>query len=253
MGRRDHAIAQYETALRIDPNSFMAHYNCGVALRGETRIAEARTHFARAFALKPDFLEAELALCMAELPALYQDASEIAAQRDAYARRLARLSADVERARAPAVLAEAVGSHQPFYLPYQGRNDRELQVLYGALVCKMMAARYATPVLPNPPGPHQPIRLGIVSGFFRQHSNWKIPIKGWLKNLDRNPVGGFPSEQKSVWFIAMGIAIARSTGRAEARRAGEAPASAFAAAMNIASVTRRAFTAITPSPMPGKI
>jgi len=49
-----------------------------------------------------------------------------------------------------------------------------------------LAARYPTPVLPNPPGPHQPIRLGIVSGFFRQHSNWKIPIKGWLQNLDRD-------------------------------------------------------------------
>jgi predicted O-linked N-acetylglucosamine transferase (SPINDLY family) len=39
--------------------------------------------------------------------------------------------------------------------------------------------------LPSPPGPREPIRLGIVSGFFRQHSNWKIPIKGWLKLLDR--------------------------------------------------------------------
>jgi protein O-GlcNAc transferase len=185
MGRLNDAIAQYETALRIDPNSFMAHYNCGVALRGETRIAEARTHFARAFALKPDFLEAELALCMAELPALYEDASEVAERRGAYASRLARLCADVEGASAPAVLAEAIGSHQPFYLPYQGRNDRELQSLYGSLVCKIMAARYTTPVLPKPPGPHEPIRLGIVSGFFRQHSNWKIPVKGWLKMLDR--------------------------------------------------------------------
>ncbi len=43
-----------------------------------------------------------------------------------------------------------------------------------------------TPVLPNPPGPQERIRLGIVSGFFRQHSNWKIPIKGWLKMLDRD-------------------------------------------------------------------
>jgi protein O-GlcNAc transferase len=185
MGRRDDAIAQYETALRIDPNSFMAHYNCGVALRGETRIADARAHFARAFALKPDFLEAELALCMAELPALYEDDSEVAERRDAYASRLARLSADVHRASAPAALAEAIGSHQPFYLPYQGCNDRELQTLYGSLVCKIMAARYTPPVLPNPPGPHEPIRLGIVSGFFRQHSNWKIPIKGWLRSLDR--------------------------------------------------------------------
>jgi protein O-GlcNAc transferase len=186
MGRRDDAIAQYQTALRIDPNSFMAHYNCGVALRGETRIAEARAHFERAFALKPDFLEAELALCMAELPAIYEDESEVAERRDAYASRLVRLSADVDRAGEPAALAEAIGSHQPFYLPYQGRNDRELQARYGSLVCKIMAAKYAPPGLPNPPGRHEPIRLGIVSGFFRQHSNWKIPIKGWLKMLNRN-------------------------------------------------------------------
>ncbi len=186
MGRRDDAIAQYETALTIDPNSFMAHYNCGVALRGQTRIAEARAHFARALALKPDFLEAELALCMAELPALYEDESDIAERREAYAGRLARLCADVGSASAPVALADAIGSHQPFYLPYQGGNDRELQTLYGSLVCKIMAARYTTPALPNPPGPDEPIRLGIVSGFFRQHSNWKIPVKGWLKMLDRD-------------------------------------------------------------------
>jgi predicted O-linked N-acetylglucosamine transferase (SPINDLY family) len=186
MGRHDEAIAQYEAALRIDPNSFMAHYNCGVALRGETRIAEARAHFAQALDLKPDFLEAELALCMAELPALYRDASDIARHRGAYADRLARLSADVAGAGAGAALAEAIGSHQPFYLPYQGLDDRELQTAYGSLVCKVMAARYEPPVLPDPPAPHEPIRLGIVSGFFRQHSNWKIPIKGWLKMLDRD-------------------------------------------------------------------
>jgi predicted O-linked N-acetylglucosamine transferase (SPINDLY family) len=186
LDRRADAIAQYEIALKIDPNSFMAHYNCGVALRGEARIAEARAHFARALALKPDFMEAELALCMAELPALYRDESEIGERREAYAGRLARLSADVERSGMPAALSEIIGSHQPFYLPYQGGNDRELQTLYGSLVCMIMAARYPAAVLPKPPGSGEPIRLGIVSGFFRQHSNWKIPIKGWLKMLDRD-------------------------------------------------------------------
>ena len=186
IGRREEAIAQYQAALRFEPNSFMAHYNCGVALRGETRIAEARAHFERAVALRPDFAEAELALCMAELPALYENAAEIDERRDAYASRLAKLSANVERSVAPAALTEAIGSHQPFYLPYQGRNDRELQTAYGALVCKIMAARYQTPVLPDPPAPGEKIRLGIVSGFFRRHSNWKIPIKGWLRMLDRD-------------------------------------------------------------------
>ncbi|MEA2922243.1 MAG: protein O-GlcNAc transferase [Bradyrhizobium sp.] len=186
LGRRDDAIAQYEAALRTDPDFVMAHYNCGLALRGEARIAEARAHFARAFSLRPGFLEAGLALCMAELPALYEHASEILERRRAYAGRLATLSADVERAGPPAYLAEAIGSHQPFYLPYQGGNDRELQKSYGSLVCKSMAARYPAAALPDPPAPGEPIRLGIVSGFFRQHSNWKIPVKGWLKMLDRN-------------------------------------------------------------------
>ena len=158
----------------------------GLEERVFTRIAEARVHFARAFALRPDFLEAELAWCMAELPALYENESEIAGRRDAYAGRLAKLCADVESARAPAALAVAIGSHQPFYLPYQGFDDRELQTRYGQLVCKIMAARYPTPVLPTAPGPGEPVGLGIVSGFFRQHSNWKIPIKGWLKMLDRD-------------------------------------------------------------------
>jgi protein O-GlcNAc transferase len=185
LGRRDEAIAQYRAALAIDPNSFMAHYNCGVVLRGGARIAEARDHFAHALALRPDFLEAELALCMAELPALYEDASDITARRDAYASRLARLSADVEVAGTPAGLADAIGSHQPFYLPYQGLEDRDLQTLYGSLVCRIMAAKYKTPILPKPAASGEPIRVGIVSGFFRQHSNWKVPIKGWLKELDR--------------------------------------------------------------------
>jgi protein O-GlcNAc transferase len=186
MERRDDAIAQYRAALRSDPDSFVAHYNLGMALRGEARIAEAREHFSRAVALKPNFLEAELACCMAELPALYEYPAEIDQRRAAYERRLAKVSETLERVNDPAALVDAVGSHQPFYLPYQGRNDRELQSRYGSIVCRVLGARYETPDLPGQPTADEPIRLGIVSGFFRQHSNWKIPIKGWLKMLDRN-------------------------------------------------------------------
>ena len=82
-------------------------------------------------------------------------------------------------------LADAIGAHQPFYLAYQGLNDRDLQATYGAMVCRVMAARYGPAKLPAPPEPGEPVRVAIVSGFFRQHSNWKIPIKGWLSQLDR--------------------------------------------------------------------
>ena len=78
---------------------------------------------------KPDFLAAEFALCVAELPVLYSDAGEIATQRSAYAQRLAALSAHVERVSTPAALAlrafsadkssrsglELISKKQPFF------------------------------------------------------------------------------------------------------------------------------------------
>ena len=153
LDRRAEAIAQFEAALRIDPASFAAHYNLGMALRGETKIAQARTHFAQAVALKPDFLEAEFAQCFAELPALYASAAEIDERRAAYAGRLATFKAKLERTSVPATFVDAIGAHQPFYLPYQGRNDRELQSQYGAVVCGAMAARYETSTLRRLPPP----------------------------------------------------------------------------------------------------
>ena len=185
LGRNDEALAQYDRALAIDRSFFIAHFNRGITLRRLGDIAAARASFERAFALKPDFLEAELAACMAELPVLYADAAEIDPRRAAYAAHLERLSAHVTRAATPAALAEAIGSHQPFYLAYQGRDDRALQASYGALVGRVMAVRFPPAPLPPPPLPHEPIRLGVVSAFFRQHSNWRIPIKGWLAGLDR--------------------------------------------------------------------
>ena len=48
-----------------------------------------------------------------------------------------------------------------------------------------MASQHPTAPLAASPKLHEPVRVGIVSGYFRHHSNWKIPIKGWLSQLDR--------------------------------------------------------------------
>ncbi len=185
LGRLDEALAQYDRALALDASSPIAHHNRGLALRRLGDIAAARAAFARAAALEPRFFEAELAACMAELPIIYAQEPEIAERRAAYGEHLARLDAAAARAGAPALPAAAVGSHQPFYLAYQGRNDRELQGRYGTLVSRIMAAQFPRPPLPPAPRPGEPVRLGIVSAFFRRHSNWKVPISGWLAGLDR--------------------------------------------------------------------
>jgi predicted O-linked N-acetylglucosamine transferase (SPINDLY family) len=185
LGRTDEALAHFDRALALAPDFAPAHYNRGIALRGQSRFTEAAASFERAVAFKPDFLQAKLAACVARLPILYENEPEIAARRADYAACLQALRDEVERMATPGDLADAVGAHQPFYLAYQGLNDRDLQAIYGAIICRVMAARFGSAKLPAPPASGEPVRVAIVSGFFRQHSNWKIPIKGWLGQLDR--------------------------------------------------------------------
>jgi protein O-GlcNAc transferase len=185
LGQPEEAVAHFDRAVALAPDFAPAHYNRGIALRGLSRIAEAGASFKQALAIKPDFLQAQLAACMALLPIVYADEAEISQCRADYESSLRALRDAVETTASPGDLADAIGAHQPFYLAYQGFNDRDLQAVYGAIVCRIMAARYDPASLPGAPTPGEPIRVAIVSGFFRQHSNWKIPIKGWLSQLDR--------------------------------------------------------------------
>src|SRR5262249_41870508 len=128
--------------------------------------------------------EARFGLCMAELPILYLDEPDIITRRTAYELRL-RALCNAENPGTATNLAKGVGSHQPFFLAYQGYNDRDLQSLYGSFVCRIMAEFYPPAMPPPSPAATEPVRVGIVSGFFREHSNWRLPIKGWLRQLDR--------------------------------------------------------------------
>ncbi len=185
-GRPLEAIARYQAAIALAPEHVGAHVGVAGVLETEGRTGDATLHYERALALRPDLAHLRFRLCTAQLPILYLDEAEIEGRRAAYRRRLEQLCEDVEAGRAAGDLAGAVGSNQPFYLPYQGRHDRDLQMRYGSLVCRIIAEKYPAAPLPAPPEPHEKVRVGIVSGFFRHHSNWKIPIKGWLTQLDRS-------------------------------------------------------------------
>ena len=123
--------------------------------------------------------------CFAELPIVYRDEDEIGRRRATYEQKLNALRADVEAGTLDGI-EKAVTNRQPFFLAYQGRNDRDLQALYGGLISHIVERQYpAVAPLPPPPAPGERVRVGIVSAFFFMHSNWKIPIKGWLSQLDR--------------------------------------------------------------------
>jgi protein O-GlcNAc transferase len=184
-GRLDDAMTHFERALMLRPDFAVALYNSAVLLHRQGRVDEAALRHRQVLSLNPDRVDAKFGLCMAQLPVIYENVDEIAVRRTAYEGHLRELCRDLGRREAAANLATGVGSNQPFFLAYQGRNDRDLQALYGSAVCRIMAERYPAPALPPPPRPGEPVRVGIVSEYFRDHTVWKLLIKGWVSRLDR--------------------------------------------------------------------
>lgn len=45
----------FRHALKVNPDSYMSHYNLGLTLAGEERLAEAIEHYSRALKIKPDY------------------------------------------------------------------------------------------------------------------------------------------------------------------------------------------------------
>jgi protein O-GlcNAc transferase len=182
------ATYYYQKALECNPSFYLTHLNLGKALYDQGKNEQAMAAFDVAISLNPHDIAAYFARCMSQLFILYQNKSSLALSRRRYHEKLTKLREtiplktpqDIEAA------ASAVGSSHPFFLAYQGLNDKELQQQYGELVHRIMTARYPhfadRPAIPLR-GHGEPLRVGFVSAFFHTHSNWKLPIKGWIENL----------------------------------------------------------------------
>ncbi|MEH2057468.1 MAG: tetratricopeptide repeat protein [Nostoc sp.] len=189
--RFDAAIESYQQAIKIRPDIDYIYYNLGTVFRDNNKIEAAIQAFEQAVKVTPNYAMAKFGACISQLPIIYSSADEIAFRRNQYQHHLQNLAKyyeltnQEERAKA----SDAVGTLQPFYLAYQGLNDRDLQQTYGEMIFQIMSSRYPQDrqplVLPNL-DKNQKVRIGIVSGFLSSHSNWKIPIKGWVENIDRS-------------------------------------------------------------------
>ncbi len=198
LSRIEEAVASIEAALPLSAQPVellceLAQWHLTAA-----RYAEAASLYRRALTVDPRCARARLGLCVAQLPPVSRSESEVDAARHAYAEELRRLGDDFDREYSAAELADAAGALHPFHLAYQGRNDRDLQATYGSIMCRAMAARYRQPALPRPPRSGEKVRVGIVSAFLHAHSNWKVPIRGWLAQLDRSrfQVSGYYTDEK---------------------------------------------------------
>jgi predicted O-linked N-acetylglucosamine transferase (SPINDLY family) len=191
LGRRDDAEASYRMALQFKPDFEEALCRLGMLLHKQLRNAEAKDCFKRAKTLRPDSLRARLCDVSGTIPILYDSAAEIDPARKTYAGALDELVAwfGARPSGKRQELWRDVGYMQNFYLAYQARDDRQLQDRFGRLTCAVMADGFpewaAAPAMPSPPTDGS-LRIGIVSAHFRDHSNWKIPVRGWVEQMDRS-------------------------------------------------------------------
>lgn len=219
LGRLDEAVIEFRRALDCDPGYAEAHHSLGLVFQQQGWADQAVAQQQRALASRPDYGLAHFARCVAELPVVYADEAEIARRRAAYQERLHRLCEDVDRPGALDDPAAAVGSSLPFFLAYQQQNDRDLQAVYGGMVCRVMAAKYKAPE-PCAPRSGEKAKIGIVSGYFCWHTVWKLFINGWLGQLNRSRFELFGYHTGNV----KDATTAAAAGRCDRFQAGPMPA-----------------------------
>jgi predicted O-linked N-acetylglucosamine transferase (SPINDLY family) len=185
LGRPDEALASYDKAIALNPADAGPHFSRGDLLRSGDNTDEAVASLRAAVAANPLHGAARLAACMAELPILYHTAEELPLRRQRYLAALDHLQAAVAEPAIAASVAADIGT-PPFYLPYQGENDVAPQSIYGRLACRLLAEAHPPARLAPRPSTGERIRLGIVSGFFRSHTVFKLFLESWLTQLDRS-------------------------------------------------------------------
>jgi protein O-GlcNAc transferase len=218
--RFDEAVASFDRAVAVRPHFAEAYRGRGNALANLNRFGDAMASFDRAIAINPRYVDARISRvealftcnrndeavksaqaaididpdnalcrflsCFCELRILYDNEDEVETRRKAYESKLRGICSDYKAGRLRTNMTEAVSRCKPFYLAYQDRNDRDLQTLYGTLACRAIGAQFGQAALPAPPDAGEPVRVGFVSSHFYSHSNWKIPLKGWMSQLGRD-------------------------------------------------------------------
>lgn len=168
------AIAALRRAVELAPDNDIALSELGVALAEDGAIEESREMLARA---RPNERHAErmrwtLAL---SLPSVYRDETEVDAERARFARGLDEIEAglrlDTRQQQFHAY--EAACGVATFLLGYQDRDNTSLQIRFGDLIHRVLAA--GLPQFMQPCGWHPRehggrIRVGIISSHLMEHT-----------------------------------------------------------------------------------
>ena len=208
-GKTDEAIASYEQALRIKPDYPEALLNLGSVLKEQRKFAEATAHIEKAIRLQPNNAEAHTCLgnvftdqgmvdeakaCYEQslrlkpanrmrivvatmLPLIYESMDHLRSSRQTFTENIRRLEEEGVRLDLNHETAQP-----PFFLIYQGMNDRDLQLalrrLYIAPTGSFVSDRVPADVS------RRKIRVGFISAYFKQHTIGRL-MQGLMQHMSR--------------------------------------------------------------------
>lgn len=179
-----HALSALDTALGFAPDDVRLLGARAEILSHGGRIEESRREFEALTRRHPASFKAALGANLL-LARVYESAQHLERSRESYAEGLERLHAradDFRFASPEEALAEARWVN--FYLAYQGRDDRALQVRYGELLRRVLGK--AVPALFEPRAPRRDrerIRVGFLSHFFFNCVVGRY-FAAWVTDLD---------------------------------------------------------------------
>jgi len=180
-GRFAEAVLSFDRALALEPGNATTHRNRGITMRNRGNLAEAVASFERAAALAPGSFELAC-LARLSLPVILPAAEGIADQRRRY-----RASIE-ELMHHPGALSQpsTVDTGFTFYLAYHDVDDRPTMEAMARLYrAKCPALGFEAPHVRSWAAPEgRRIRLGLASGYFRNHTIGKL-YRGLLGILDR--------------------------------------------------------------------
>ena len=178
------ALQQFSCSLHLWSAFGQAHVNAALAhqLLGQSELAKEMIGLASRIMEKDDVLP-RLVSSFVDLRQLYESQQQLNESRQLYTQGLQEFFKFTKTLNAAGrkSLEHLIGYTQPFYLPYQGGNDKQLQVLYGK--CMAFKKVHDRPLDQFNVSPARALKVGIVSAFFYDHSNWKIPIRGWMRAI----------------------------------------------------------------------
>ena len=182
------ALELFKKAIELEPNNKKALIGLSETYHFLGKYTKADNILDQLLNNDPEALDVLFQKCIQSFPIIYNIQDEIQSSRANYGHLLNKLLelikiADDDRLKS---LYKLIGRFHPFYLAYQGLNDKDLQAKYGKLLNEITYRLHPNSQTLNtsPNSIGVKIKIGFFTNKNMDHAIWRVFLKGWIENLD---------------------------------------------------------------------